>query len=94
MHVSGALGSCPTGTIIDNPLCNDDPNAMLFVTTNFTPDGSLTNSVNGGVYGVQFLSAFQFGCTCGKWAIVNLNTSYNYQCLASNSAFNVLVIKQ
>ncbi len=69
-------------TVIDHPLTNGDPNAILIVTHNFTPaGGSGANDQNP--VGVQYLS------TSSKWAIYHINLTP----MLEGTAFNILVVK-
>jgi hypothetical protein len=69
-------------TVIDHPLTNGDPNAILIVTHNFTPGGGSGLSDSHAV-GVQYLS------TSSKWAIYHLDLTAMFE----GTAFNVLVVK-
>jgi hypothetical protein len=71
-----------TCTVIDHPLTNGDPNAILIVTHNFTPGGGSGLSDSHAV-GVQYLS------TSSKWAIYHLDLTAMFE----GTAFNVLVVK-
>lgn len=66
-------------TIIDNPMCNEDPDCMLFVTQRYA-NGIADNSPLGVYY----------DSTRQKWGIFNQNSSE----IPNNAQFNVLVIKQ
>jgi hypothetical protein len=68
------------GTIIDHPLCNGDPDAILIVTPNWY------NSYTGyaGGIGVSYQTALG-----NKWVILHTDSS----AMHVNEAFNVLVIK-
>ena len=81
IHTSTVANREANYTTIDNPMCNGDPDCMIFVT-------QLKNFSNG-VYnnspiGVSYNSA------ASKWIIVNENNSI----MPVNAMFNVLVIKQ
>lgn len=76
----------PTGivshiTTIDNPLCNNDPGAILVVTHNWTADTS-ANKYHPQVVGVYYAS--------GRWNIFHED---NITQMEAGDAFNVLVIK-
>lgn len=67
-------------TFINNPLCNNDPNAILIVTPNWNPqNGIAVNDLN--VVGVWY--------TGTQWAIFHENGSP----MITNAAFNVMIIK-
>jgi hypothetical protein len=67
--------------MIDNPLCNGDPNAMLFITHNWSINSNnLYLSVPVGVYYVSSNS---------KWYIYTENSSN-----MPLTAFNVMIIKR
>src|SRR5581483_4118306 len=79
------IAAAPCGssqcTLIDHPLINDDPNAILIVTPNYTPPG-----VAGYVYNNHPIGV----CFCGThWVIFNQDTA----AMPVNAAFNVLVVK-
>ncbi len=65
-------------TLIDNPLCNNDPNAILIVTPNWVAGGGVYNN---HVVGVSYIPP--------QWCIFN----EDFGAMPTNAAFNVLVIK-
>jgi hypothetical protein len=65
-------------TVINNPITDNDPNAILIITHNFSAD---TNSENVTPVGVFY--------NAPKWTIINEDNSP----MALGRAFNVLVIK-
>jgi hypothetical protein len=67
-------------TIINNTLCNGDPNAILIVTPNWNPHGGPANYWNHTV-GVYY--------TGSNWAIFNEDLTT----MPAGPAFNVLIIK-
>jgi hypothetical protein len=69
------------GTDVDNPLCNGDPNAFLFVTQMLNPAAITYNNSPIGVY---------YNTARSKWEIFNQNNA----AIPTNAQFNVLVIKQ
>jgi hypothetical protein len=78
--VTNANKPTTTSTEIDNPLCNGDPNCMLFVTALVTDlSGSFKQQL--GVY---------YDPTRSKWQILSLNQ----QVFNVPTYFNVWVIKQ
>jgi hypothetical protein len=68
-------------TIINNPLCNGDPNAILIVTHNYNPGNTGSFVVWNHVMGTFY--------TGGQWTIYNEDET----AMASNVAFNVLIVK-
>lgn len=66
------------GTDIDNPLCNGDPTALLFVTQRYS---NVYNNSPVGVY---------YNANRSRWEIFNENNT----AIPTNAQFNVLVIKQ
>ncbi len=77
-HIATGPTIAGNNTVIDHPLTNGDPDALLFVTQNWEPNSVYNNSEIGVFY------------TAGKWRIFNQNLS----AMPVNSAYNVLVIKQ
>jgi hypothetical protein len=69
------------GTDIDNPMCNGDATAILFVTQKLNPSGIVYNNSPIGVY---------YNTIRNKWEIFNENNV----AIPNNAQFNVLVIKQ
>jgi hypothetical protein len=68
-------------TVIDHPLTNGDPNAVLIITPNWNPGGSSPGIYNNHPIGVVYIQ--------GKWRIFNQDNAN----LAVGAAFNVLVVK-
>lgn len=68
-------------TFINNPLCNGDPHALLFVTHCYNPPNGTTATYFNKSVGVWY--------TGTQWAIYTEDTSP----MLTNIAFNVLVIK-
>jgi hypothetical protein len=66
---------------INNPLCNGDPNALLFVTHNYNPPNGKTDTFFNKAFGVWY--------TGSEWAIYTEDQS----AMPTNIAFNVLIIK-
>ncbi len=64
-------------TTIDNAVTNNDPNALLFVTANFNPQGQ------GGTYEDHVLAVSYQN---GKWSIFNADGAT----MQTNAAFNIL----
>lgn len=70
-------------TLIDHPLTNGDPNAILIVTQNFNYDTITSAMNNPHPVGVQYLS------TPSRWAIYNVDLV----AMTDGAVFNVLVVK-
>ena len=69
-------------TIIDHPLTNGDPNAILIVTPNYNPGNVFVAYNNKAV-------AVFYDNVRSKWGIFNLDLS----AMTVNATFNVMVIK-
>ncbi len=67
-------------TVIDNPLTNNNPAAMLFVTPNYNPGGA------GGTYNKHNIGVW-YDTSASKWAIFNQDLVV----VPLNAAFNVFV---
>ncbi len=80
-HLTSAATIVGNQTTINNPFCNNDPDAILIVTHNFNPGGASVLTLHNHPIGVVYSS--------GKWKIYNDDVSN----MATNIAFNVLVIK-
>ena len=74
-------------TVIDNPIINNEPNAILIVTPNY---GSNTSGVGPaiGIPAVFYDAANTCGKGNNKWVIYNLNGAAQI----NNSMFNVMVV--
>ena len=68
-------------SLIDHTLSNADPNAIVFVTSNWNPGGSSSGIYNNQNIGVWY-SLTQ------KWSVFNQNTTAP---MPNNAAFNVLI---
>lgn len=78
IHITAATNIVTlNGSRINNPLCNGDSNAVLFVTPNLTP----TVAYNNHPVGVYYDGT--------GWQIINEDEA----AMATNEAFNVLIIK-
>ena len=66
----------------DHPLSNADPNAIVFVTSNWNPGGS-----SSGIYNNQNIGVW-YSLTNQKWSVFNQNTTAP---MPNNAAFNVLI---
>ena len=80
VHVANTTNTSFYITYIDNPLCNNDPNALLFVTHNWNPPG-----VNGNYQTNPYSVYYE----APKWTIYNDNGAS-----ISNMSFNVLIVKR
>ncbi len=84
-HLTAAANITGVISYINNPLCNGDPNAILIVTHNYNPAGTTTAGFHAHPIGVyyDYISKQQ-------WAILNDDGV----AMATNIAFNVLIIKK
>jgi len=80
IQLTAAANVIGDSSYISNPLCNDDPNALLFVTHVYNPPGA------GFAY---FNKNFGVWYTGSQWAIYVEDGTQ----MPTNVAFNVLVIK-
>ena len=80
VHVATAGNSLGNYTIINNPLCNGDPNAILMVTPNLNPNNTL-HVYNNHAIGVWYNGS--------NWTIFEQDVAS----VPVNAAFNVLIIK-
>ncbi|NJK45540.1 MAG: hypothetical protein HC933_15835 [Pleurocapsa sp. SU_196_0] len=93
VHQAIASNSFGNYTCINNALTNNRPNAILIVTQNFNPNGTLVDS---GVYNDESIGVF-YGTSSldpvafNKWCIFNQDTS---SLIPVNADFNVLVFNQ
>ena len=71
-------------TYLDNPLTNDEPNAILYVTQNWNPGGGGTGTYNDHPIGVWYDSSAQ------RWAIFNQDRD----AMPEGAAFNVAVLEE
>jgi hypothetical protein len=67
-------------TLIDHPLANDNPHALVFVTQNWNPGGV------GGTYNDHSIGV-GYDDPTGKWAILN----HDEADIPEGAAFNVMV---
>ena len=81
IHIARAANSTDNYTVIDHPLTNNNPNAIVFVTQNYNP-GGLGGKYNDQTIGVLYSSAAQ------KWAVFNQDTTAD---VPVDAAFNVLI---
>ena len=75
-NISGSV------SFINNPICNNDPNAILIVTPNYNVGSGYWNHPLGVFYENS-------GVNAGKWSIVNEDGAT----MTTGPAFNVLIIK-
>jgi hypothetical protein len=81
VHTATAANSAFNYTVIDHPLTNDNPNAIVFVTQNYNP-GGVGGKYNDQPIGVWYSSAAQ------KWAVFNQDTT---AAMPVDATFNVLI---
>ena len=79
VHKATAANISGYVTVIDHPLTNDNPNALVFVTQNWNPGGS------GGTYNNHNIGVYY---AAGKWRIFNQDLAT----MPTNAAFNMLVL--
>ena len=83
-HLTTAANDQGTVTFINNPLCNGDPNAILLITHNYNPASTTTAGQYPHPIGVYYATGQQ------QWCIYNDDGV----AMATNIAFNVLIIKK
>jgi hypothetical protein len=81
VHTATAGNITANWTAIDHPLTNNNPNAIVLVTQNWNPGGSV-GTYNDHPIGVWYYS------TIGKWAIFNQD---NTSSMPTGADFNVLI---
>jgi hypothetical protein len=81
IHTATVANTISNYTIIDNPLTNNNPNAIVLVTPNWNPNGI------GGTYNNQPIGVF-YSIRDSKWAIFNQDYLTN---MPVDAAFNVLI---
>ena len=81
VHIARAGSISDNYTLIDHPLTNYNPNAIVLVTQNWNPSG-VGNTYNNQPIGVWYSSSAQ------KWSIFNQD---NTSSMPVDAAFNVLV---
>ncbi len=81
VHTATAVNSTDNYTVINHPLTNDNPNAIVFVTQNYNPGGL------GGKYNDQPIGVF-YSSSAQKWAVFNQDDTTN---MPVDAAFNVIV---
>lgn len=80
-----------TATVIDNPMTNGDPGAILIVTPNATSSGAF-GTPQGGV-AVTYSPSPSCATGLNKWVIFNTGPT-SPVAMTTGNQFNVLVIKQ
>ncbi|MCS6847109.1 MAG: hypothetical protein RMN52_05265, partial [Anaerolineae bacterium] len=78
VHTATAGNISGNSTMIDHPLLNNNPNALVLVTQNFNPGGG------GGTYNNKHIGVWYTGT---KWAIFNQDLA----AMPTNASFNVVV---
>jgi hypothetical protein len=75
-------------TVIDHPLLNGNPDAIVFITLNYGLASSGHMGPAQGLYGVYYDDIDQCGFGAGRWVIYNVEATAlkNYQ------MFNVMVV--
>lgn len=91
MHTSTSANSAGDYTLLDNPVTNSNPHAVVFVTANWNPGGVYTNFDNRNV-GVWY------DAWAGKWGIFNedgssmpIGASFNVYALPAVSSYGILI---
>jgi len=82
IHTATVGNNAGDYTKIDNPLTNNHPNAIVFVTPNWDPGGGVSGTYNNHPIGVFY------GATAGQWTIFNQDLAP----IPLGAAFNVLVL--
>jgi hypothetical protein len=83
IHRATSENISANSTYLDNPLTNDNPNVMLYVTPNWNPEGS-AGTYNDHSIGVWYDSERQ------RWAIFNQDR----EPMPDGAAFNVAVLEE
>jgi hypothetical protein len=83
VHRATSENISANSTYLDNPLTNDDPDVVLYVTPNWNPGGG-TGTYNDHSVGVWYDSSAR------KWAIFNQDR----EAMPDGVAFNVAVLKE
>jgi hypothetical protein len=89
-NVCAPFGVTKYATIIDNPLTNNNPNAILIVTPNYRKTDTSQSNVNGPAADIPEVAySVSGGCgTINKWIIVNLKGT----AMVDNTYYNVMVV--
>src|SRR5690242_4399098 len=80
-HTAASANTSGDYTLIDNPVSNNNPNAIIFVTASWNPGGTYTGFDNHQV-GVWY------NAWAGKWGIFNEDTTN----MPIGASFNVYVL--
>jgi hypothetical protein len=84
VHVATSANTTGRLTVIDNPLCNGDPNAILIITSNNSPGGARSATNDCSTFHVIYID--------GHWQLFDCGQEIPlYQ--GQGPAWNVLVIK-
>jgi hypothetical protein len=83
VHRAGPANTTNNYTMIDHPLANDDPDAIVFVTQNFNPGGGL------GVLNDQPIGVYYDSTLSDRWGIFNQD---RFAGMPTGAAFNVMVM--
>lgn len=91
VHTTTAANTCTangpgSATVINSPLCNSDPNAMLIVTVNA---GSGTGGLTAPV-GVMYDDGTRLSCGNGRWLIYTTTGA----AIPTGTTFNVMIVRQ
>jgi len=81
IHVATTSNSAGDYTDIDNPATNNNPNAILEITSNWNPGGV------GGVYNNHHIGVW-YHASVGKWSVFN----QDFVAIPNQAAFNVQVL--
>jgi hypothetical protein len=91
VHTATSANTSKNYTLLDNPVTDNDPNAIVFVTANWNPGGVHQGFDNHQV-GVQYVAS------AGKWSIFNedlasmpIGASFNVYALPNDSYSGVFV---
>jgi hypothetical protein len=82
IHTTSQTNLDQNCTFIDNPIANNNPNALLFVTHNLNPRGQVGFLYNNHTIGLWYSFDKQ------KWCIYNQDSA----AMTLNLAFNVLIV--
>lgn len=81
VHTATAGNTIDNYTDINNPLTNNNPNAIVFVTPNWNPGGA------GGTYDNSAIGVW-YNASTNRWSIYNQNLS----AMPLNASFNVMIL--
>ncbi len=83
VHRAGPANTAKNYTMIDHPLANNNPNAVVFVTQNFNPGGGF------GVLNDQPIGVFYDSISTNRWGICNQDREVD---MPIGAAFSVMVM--